>query len=49
MFKTFSFLAALSPLAQAAAVPIFPHLNTRESAASVNASLPNVTIFATGT
>ncbi|THZ70875.1 L-asparaginase [Aureobasidium pullulans] len=48
MLRTLSLLAALGPLSHAAALPTFPQLEVRQSVASVNASLGNVTIFATG-
>lgn len=48
MYTPLALLAALGSLSHAAAVPTFPQLEVRQSAASVNASLGNVTIFATG-
>jgi L-asparaginase len=48
MFRAFSILAALGPLGQAAALPTLPLLEVGQSATSFNASLGNVTIFATG-
>lgn len=48
MYASISLLAALGSLSHAVALPTFPQLEVRSSAASVNASLGNVTIFATG-
>lgn len=48
MFTSLSLLAALGSLGHAAALPTIPQLEVRASAPSFNASLGNVTIFATG-
>ena len=48
MFTSLSLLAALGSLSHAAALPTIPQLEVRASAPSFNASLGNVTIFATG-
>jgi L-asparaginase len=48
MLTPLSLLVALGSLSHAAALPTIPQLEIRQSVASVNASLGNVTIFATG-
>jgi len=48
MITSLSLLAALGSLSHAAALPTIPQLEVRASAPSFNASLGNVTIFATG-
>lgn len=48
MFNSLSLLAALGSLSHAVALPTIPQLEVRSSAASANASLGNVTVFATG-
>lgn len=48
MYTSLSLLATFGSLSYAAALPAFPQLEVRQSAASVNASLGNVTIFGTG-
>jgi L-asparaginase len=48
MLPTLSLLAALGSLSRAAALPTIPQLEIRQSPTSINATLGNVTIFATG-
>jgi hypothetical protein len=48
MIPALSLLAALGSLSHAAALPTIPQLEIRQSPASINATLGNVTIFATG-
>jgi L-asparaginase len=48
MLPALSLLAALGSLSHAAALPTIPQLEIRQSPASINATLGNVTIFATG-
>lgn len=48
MYRTVSLLAALSPLAYAAALPHIPLYPRQESVSAINSTLGNVTIYATG-